>query len=106
MNKSFLTIGLLSLALVAVFILTCPREADFEQYIAKKYDIECSGTDFTCVKYEGGHNVKLTLVQTTVKGRVFFMNAEKTFETNDGRTITIKALGILNTFLQSSIKEQ
>ncbi len=106
MNKVFLTIGAISLTIVALLILTCPTEADFDRYLAKEHRIQCTNTDFTCVKKEEGENVKLNLVETTVNNRVFYTTIQKTFQAESGRTITVKAWGVLNMFIKFSLEQQ
>jgi hypothetical protein len=41
-----------------------------------------------------------------VNNRVFYTTIQKTFQAESGRTITVKAWGVLNMFIKFSLEQQ
>ncbi|WP_028400039.1 hypothetical protein [Ectobacillus panaciterrae] len=102
MNKSFLITGIISLLLVVLFIWTRPGEEKFDRHMKEQYGITCREGSFTCKEADG----ELELIGTNMRNGVFFMTIEKKFQTNTGQIKTVKALGMLGAFWDTSVTEK
>ncbi|MFX3625316.1 MAG: hypothetical protein ACE3JP_15120 [Ectobacillus sp.] len=100
MNKVFIFTGITTILIVAIFILTCPKEQGFQQYIEKEYGIVCSEQSFQCLENE---SEPLEFVESQVRNSVFFMTIEKTFQTKSGEYKSIRSIGFLNHFWNTTI---
>ncbi|CAG9614242.1 hypothetical protein BACCIP111899_03469 [Bacillus rhizoplanae] len=104
MGKTFTIIGISSIIFVAILLLTCPKEADFQKHLADEYSIVCSEMSFNCTQQKDNKEEKLEFVSSDVRNGVFFMKIEQTFQTETGKKKTYSAIGILGMFLFSSEK--
>lgn len=104
MEKNFILVGIGSIILVAILLLTCPKEADFQKYLEDKYSIVCNEVDFHCTQKKDQKEEKLEFVSKDVRNGVFFIKIEQTFQTETGEKKTYNAIGILGIFLFSSEK--
>lgn len=41
MKKYYTIVGIVSIILVAILLITCPKESDFKLYLEDKYALKC-----------------------------------------------------------------
>ncbi|ABS21899.1 hypothetical protein ACRS6Y_16410 [Bacillus cytotoxicus] len=104
MKKYYTIVGIASLILIAVLLLTCPKEADFRLYIQDKYGLNCHQDDFTCIQKVGKQEEKMQFVSTDARNGVFFLTIKQKFETEAGKKKEYSGFGIFGTFLFVSEK--
>ncbi|SFC92098.1 hypothetical protein SAMN04488168_11217 [Bacillus sp. 491mf] len=104
MDKKFIIIGISSIILVAIMLLTCPKEADFQKHLEDKYSIVCNEVDFHCTQKKDQKEEKMEFVSKDVRNGVFFIKIEQTFQTETEKKKTYSAIGVLGMFLFSSEK--
>ncbi|MGG2065933.1 hypothetical protein [Bacillus sp. S14(2024)] len=104
MEKTFTIVGISSIIFVAILLLTCPKEVDFQKHLEDEYSIVCNEVSFNCTQKKDNKEEKLEFVSSDVQNRVFFMKIEQTFQTETGKKKAYSAIGILGMFLFSSEK--
>ncbi|HDX9577126.1 TPA: hypothetical protein ROX88_000606 [Bacillus pseudomycoides] len=104
MKKNFILVGIGSIIFVAILLLTCPKEADFQKHLEDKYSIVCNEVDFSCTQKKDQKDEKMEFVSKDVRNGVFFIKIEQTFQTETEKKKTYSAVGILGMFLFSSEK--
>lgn len=104
MKKYYAAVGISSIILVAVLLLTCPREADFQKVLEDQYGIVCSDMSFSCEQKKGSTEENLTFVNSHVRNGVFFLKVKQTFETEAGKTKEYSGIGMFGKFFAVSEK--
>lgn len=99
MEKNFIIVGISSIIFVAIMLLTCPNEADFQEHLEDKYSIVCNEVDFNCTQKKEGKEEKLEFVSKDVRNGVFFIKIEQTFQTETEKKKTYSAIGVFGMFL-------
>lgn len=54
MNKYYTIVGIVSIILVAILLITCPKESDFKLYLEDKYALKCNEDSFECTQNVDG----------------------------------------------------
>ncbi|MFJ8528979.1 hypothetical protein [Bacillus sp. NPDC094106] len=104
MKKYYTIVGIVSIILVAILLLTCPKESDFWLYIEDKYNLSCNQNSFECTQNVGKTEEKMKFISTDTRNGVFFMTVKQTFETETGKKKEYSGVGIFGTFLFVSEK--
>ncbi|KFN04158.1 hypothetical protein D0U04_18160 [Bacillus clarus] len=104
MKKYYTIVGIVSIILVAILLLTCPKESDFRLYLEDKYALECDENSFECTQNVGETKEKLKFISTDARNGVFFMNVKQAYETEAGKKKEYSGVGIFGTFLFVSEK--
>ncbi|KEK25044.1 hypothetical protein [Bacillus gaemokensis] len=99
MKKYYTIVGIVSIILVAVLLLTCPKESDFGSYLKDKYALNCNQNNFDCTQNVGKSKENMKFVSTDTRNGVFFIKVKQTFETAAGKKKEYSGVGILGTFL-------
>ncbi|PFE03032.1 hypothetical protein COE15_00660 [Bacillus cereus] len=99
MKKYYTAVGIVSIILVAVLLLTCPKESDFRSYLEDKYALICNQGSFECTQNVGKKEQKMKFVSTDTRNGVFFITVKQTFETEAGKKKEYSGIGMFNTFL-------
>lgn len=50
MKKYYTIVGIVSIILVAILLITCPKESDFKLYLEDKYALKCDENSFECTQ--------------------------------------------------------
>lgn len=104
MKKYYAVVGISSILLVAILLLTCPKESDFQKLLEDEYGIVCSDVNFSCEQKIHDTEENLTFVSSYVRDGVFFTKITQTFETETGETKEYSGIGMLGTFFSVSEK--
>ncbi|AZJ20254.1 hypothetical protein CN575_26985 [Bacillus wiedmannii] len=104
MKKYYTIVGIVSIILVAILLITCPKESDFKVYVEDKYALKCDESSFECTQNVDGKKEKLQFESTDARNGVFFMTAKQTFKTEAGVTKEYSGVGMFGTFLFVSEK--
>jgi hypothetical protein len=104
MKKYYTIVGIVSIILVAILLITCPKESDFNLYIEDKYALKCDEGSFECTQNVDGKKEKLQFESTDARDGVFFMTVKQTFKTEAGITKEYSGVGMFGTFLFVSEK--
>lgn len=99
MKKYYTAVGIVSIILVAVLLLTCPKESDFRSYLEDKYALICNQDSFECTQNVDKKEQKMKFVSTDRRNGVFFITVKQTFETETGKKKEYSGTGIFGTFL-------
>lgn len=54
MKKYYTIVGIISIILVAILLITCPKESDFKLYLEDKYALKCDESSFECTQNVDG----------------------------------------------------
>lgn len=54
MKKYYTIVGIVSIILVAILLITCPKESDFKLYLEDKYALKCDESSFECTQNVDG----------------------------------------------------
>lgn len=104
MKKYYAAMGIGSIVFVAVLLLTCPRETDFQNVLEEKFGIVCSNVSFSCEQKIDGKEQSLTFVDSHVRNGVFFIKVKQTFETEAGKKKEYSGIGMFGKFFAVSEK--
>ncbi|MDM5188396.1 hypothetical protein QUF99_14035 [Bacillus sp. DX4.1] len=104
MKKYYTAMGIVSIILVAVLLLTCPKESDFQAYLEDKYALICKEDNFECTQNINKQEEKMKFVSSDTRNGVFFMNVKQTFETEAGKKKEYSGVGLFGMFLFVSEK--
>lgn len=65
MKKYYTIVGIVSIILVAILLITCPKESDFKVYVEDKYALNCNESSFECTQNVDGkkknYNLKVQM---------------------------------------------
>ncbi|MBE5104934.1 hypothetical protein IGI01_06440 [Bacillus thuringiensis] len=104
MKKYYTIVGIVSIILVAILLITCPKESDFNLYVEDKYALKCDESSFACTQNVDGKTEKLQFESTDARDGVFFMTVKHTFKTEAGIKKEYSGVGMFGTFLFVSEK--
>ncbi|HDR4564434.1 hypothetical protein [Bacillus paranthracis] len=104
MKKYYTIVGIVSIILVAILLITCPKESDFKLYLEDKYALKCDEGSFECTQNVEGKKEKLKFESTDARNGVFFMTVKQTFKTEADVTKEYSGVGMFGTFLFVSEK--
>jgi len=99
MKKYYIAVGIVSIILVAVLLLTCPKESDFRSYLEDKYALICNQDSFECTQNVDEKEQKMKFVSTNTRNGVFFITVKQTFEMENGKQKEYSGIGVFGTFL-------
>ncbi len=99
MKKYYTIVGIVSIILVAILLITCPKESDFKLYLEDKYALKCDEGSFECTQNVDGKKEKLKFESTDARNGVFFMTVKQTFKTEADVTKEYSGVGMFGTFL-------
>ncbi|KUP08145.1 hypothetical protein Q73_07215 [Bacillus coahuilensis m2-6] len=85
---------ILVIAIIALCALNKPTEESFYVWLKDQHDLTCGS--FTC--RSGNETVFIETGSHVEKGYLFFHTIDKTYENENGKTLTIKVLGILQNY--------
>ncbi|MEK7016870.1 hypothetical protein [Bacillus sp. FSL R9-9410] len=104
MKKYYTIVGIVSIILVAILLITCPKESDFKLYLEDKYALKCDENSFECTQNVDEKKEKLQFESIDARNGVFFMTVKQTYKTEAGVMKEYSGVGIFGTFLFVSEK--
>ena len=104
MKKYYTIVGIVSIILVAILLITCPKESDFKLYLEDKYALKCNEDSFECTQNVDEKKEKLQFEGIDTRNGVFFMTVKQTYKTEAGVTKEYSGVGMFGTFLFVSEK--
>ncbi|NBI06305.1 hypothetical protein [Senegalia massiliensis] len=87
------TIFLIFLLIILVMIITVPNSEDINEWLTKEHNMKVLDKPYGIYEYK---NEKIQDMVTIIKGYGVFMTLEKEFEYENGKSFTIKGIGMFD----------
>jgi hypothetical protein len=88
------------LAILLFLFTSTPSPEEYTNWLEEKYQIKCEENDYKCYDYKNNRNI--TFKSETISDRYLLFSLQKTTfnDEQNKKTLQIKAIGLLGTFLE------